>query len=243
MCIRAIFDDGSSASGAVLVGADGIGSVVRQQMHPGSLPVYRGYPAWRAVLPFDHSANKWGETWGKGARFGTVPLSQGRVYWFATANRPANTPPGDHRAELKRLFGQWHEPIPQLIAATPDEAMLYNDISDIEPLNSWVDGRAVLLGDAAHAMTPNMGQGACQAIEDALALADALQSQSSLAGALSAYENRRVAHTRRVVLRSRSIGRMGQLDSSLAVMLRDGMTRLIPSQMTLRGLDFVLKPD
>jgi len=132
-------------------------------MHPQSQPVYRGYPAWRGIPPFTHAHGIWGESWGRGTRFGIVPLSDERIYWFATANRPANTPPEDHHNALYELFGDWHTPIPALIYATPDSALLYNDIEDFEPLSTWIDGRVVLPGDAAHSMTPNMGQGACQA--------------------------------------------------------------------------------
>ncbi|MEO0598375.1 MAG: FAD-dependent monooxygenase, partial [Chloroflexota bacterium] len=191
--IEAIFEDDTQATADLLIGADGIGSGVRQQMRPTSQPIYRGYPAWRGIVKYDHAhvQGKWGETWGRGARFGIVPQSRGRVYWFATQNRPANTPPEHHKTTLETIFGAWHHPIPDLIRATPDDAILYHDIADIAPLSHWVDGRAVLLGDAAHAMTPNMGQGACQAIEDAMILAQALKQHPTLADALDAYQAKR----------------------------------------------------
>lgn len=241
--ICAVFDDGTSAEADVLVGADGIHSIVRGQMHPDSKPVYRGYPAWRAVLEFDHAqvGDRWGETWGRGARFGIVPLSRERIYWFATENRPANTPPANHKARLREVFGKWHDPIPALIQATPDDALLYNDIADLETLPNWVDGRAVLLGDAAHATTPNMGQGACQAIEDGQVLAQKLQRHPSIAAALDAFQQERLPHTHKVVTQSRTIGRVGQLENPLLVALRNTAVRAMPAQISLNQFDFALR--
>ncbi len=240
--IHVTFDDGTQASGDMLIGADGIHSRVRSQMFPASQPVYRGYASWRGVVHFDHRRinGMWGETWGQGARFGIVPLSEGRVYWFAPLNRPANSPPAHHRALLLKTFGNWHDPIPALLNETPDEALLYNDISDIEPLPGWIDGRAVLLGDAAHAMTPNMGQGACQAIEDAAALGSALERHSTYQEAFAAYERARLSHTRRVVMQSRRIGQLGQLENPLLAWVRDTFTRLLPSNLAVSQLGFVL---
>lgn len=238
----AMFKDGSYARGDILIGADGIHSLVRKQMHPDSQPVYRGYAAWRCVVDFPHDQVKgmWGESFGKGSRFGLVPLTNGRIYCYATANRPQNTPPDDHKATMLALFGNWHHPIKQVIQAMPDEEILYNDISDIEPLPYWVDGQTVLLGDAAHAMTPNMGQGACQAIEDGVILAQMLNKHATIKDALEAYQKVRIPHTRKVVLRSRSIGQMGQQTNPVIITVRNQLMRLIPSGITLNQLDFVL---
>lgn len=241
-CVRTYFADSTIVEADLLIGADGIRSAVRGQMHPEAQPVYRGYPAWRGVASFTHSHDIWGETWGRGARFGIVPLSEGRIYWFATANRPASTQPEDHHVALRELFGDWHAPIPDLLDATPGSALIYNDIEDIEPLSTWIDDRVVLLGDAAHAMTPNMGQGACQAIEDAVVLASAVSTTITLSDALAAYEIQRLPHTRRVMLRSRMLGSMGQLSHPVLVGLRNTFTRLTPPAVTLRGLDFVMAP-
>ena len=240
--ITASFEDGTQTSGDILIGADGIHSIVRQQMFPDAYPMFRGYAAWRAVLPFAHSRvnQMWGETWGRGARFGIVPLSDERVYWFAPVNRPQNSPFDDHKAALMEVYGNWHNPIPAIIDETPDDALLYNDIEDLDPLSTWIDGRAVLLGDAAHAMTPNMGQGACQAIEDAVALAEALRQYQHFEVAFDAYERKRLSHTRKVVMRSRKIGQMGQLSNPVLVKLRDTITRATPSSIALRQLDLVL---
>jgi len=104
--------------------------------------------------------------------FGTFPLVDGRVYCYASAFAPASQRHDDEAAELKRMFGGWHDPIPGLIGAISPDRVLHDDVYWIaEPLPAYHRGRVAILGDAAHAMTPHLGQGACQAIEDAVVLA------------------------------------------------------------------------
>ncbi len=159
-------------------------------------------------------ANGGGETWGRGRRFGFARLIDGRIYWYATANQPAGQG-GDHAAVVE-AFGDWHEPIPAILAGTPPENVLQNDIYDLAlPLVPFVQGRVVLLGDAAHAMTPNLGRGACSAIEDAGSLAKHL-------GSLAAYDEDRRRVTAQLVRRSRGVGRLGQVENPAVCAIRDG---------------------
>jgi len=175
------------------------------------------------------------ESWGRGSRFGLVAIDGDRLYWFATAN----TPPGGRDAGkegLIRRFADWHDPIPRVIEATPDEAILRTDISDREPAAKWSEGRVTLLGDAAHPMTPNLGQGGGQAMEDAVALDQALAAESDCANAFLSYESRRRARTARVVEESRRFGRVGQIENSLARAVRDFAMRVTPLSVTFRSL-------
>ena len=112
-----------------------------------------------------------GEWWGRGRRFGITPLPGDRVYWWATKNKPAGWRAGDERGYVAEAFRGWADPAPELLAATPSGAVLRNDIVDRPPTPVWASGRAVLIGDAAHPTTPNLGQGGCMAIEDAAVLA------------------------------------------------------------------------
>ena len=182
--VVARFANGREECGDLLVGADGLHSVVRAQLRGNGLPRYAGYTAWRAVVEPKEELLPWGtgfESWGRGARFGCAHIGDGRVYWFATANAPEGEkdgPPGDltgAKAKLLHLFSRWHRPVADLVEAAEEGTILRTDIYDREPLGErWGEGKVTLLGDAAHPMTPNLGQGACQAIEDAVVLARCL---------------------------------------------------------------------
>lgn len=229
--------DGQIAQGDLLIGADGLRSVVRAQIHGNTPPTYAGYTAWRGVTNFDHARLLPGESWGAGTRFGQVPLSNGRVYWFATSNAPAGQRSSDgEQAALLRLFQNWHAPIPALIAATDPAAILRNDIYDRPPLTSWGVGRVTLLGDAAHPMTPNLGQGACQALEDAAVLVRMLRETSDLPETLRRYEALRIQRTTPIVLQSRRIGAVGQWSNPLATRLRNGLLRVVPASARQRQI-------
>ncbi|HEX8981706.1 MAG TPA: FAD-dependent monooxygenase [Ktedonobacterales bacterium] len=245
--VRLRLSGGREATGDLLIGADGLRSVIRAQMFGAAEPRYAGYTAWRGIAHYalpagtEHDVT---ETWGAGKRFGVAPLTDGRVYWFGTLNTPEkmHSQPGELKRDLLALFGTCHAPAPALIEATDESAILRNDIYDRPPLATWSQGRVTLLGDAAHPMTPNMGQGACQAIEDAVVLADCLSAERSLASALHAYEARRLKRANAVVADSRRIGRMGQMEQRWALSARDAVFRALPSSVFLRQLQTVLKP-
>jgi 2-polyprenyl-6-methoxyphenol hydroxylase-like FAD-dependent oxidoreductase len=228
----------------IVIGADGLHSVVRQQLHGTVAPDYAGYTAWRGVAELDPREVAVGETWGKGIRFGQVPLTRGRVYWFAAANAAEGASSKDgERAELLRLFRGWHAPIESLIERTPDGRILRNDIYDRRPLTRWGAGRITLLGDAAHPMTPNLGQGACQAIEDAVVVARCLTRTIDPVAALVEYEALRRPRTEAIVRQSRRVGRIAQLANPVAVGIRDAIVRLVPARTQSAQLEPVIGYD
>lgn len=237
------FADGHSDRADLLIGADGIHSVIRKQLFPEVQLRYSGYTAWRGVVETneDESARVTLESWGKGARFGMVPIGKSRVYWYATANMPEGEilAAFERKEFLKQRFRDWHSPVEQLIEATPADAILHNDIHDFEPLEQWGRGRVALLGDAVHATTPNMGQGACMAIESAVVLARCLSRGASLEESLRQYESERKPRTAWITRESRKIGRLGQLENPLACSLRNLLVRLTPPAVLKKRLEIV----
>lgn len=235
--VQAHFSNGQTRRGDLLIGADGLHSQVRAQLHGAQPPTYAGYTAWRAVVPFDLRQLQVGESWGAGARFGQIPMPGGRVYWFATQNAAAgqSSPQGEKQALLE-IFGDWHAPIRALLEATPAAAILRNDIYDRPPLTRWGRGPITLLGDAAHPMTPNLGQGACQALEDAVVLAKALRSQADIPAALRRYEAARLPRTTWVVQQSRRVGAVGQWQHPVAVALRNTLVKQLLARFQYQQL-------
>jgi 2-polyprenyl-6-methoxyphenol hydroxylase-like FAD-dependent oxidoreductase len=237
--VTALFDGGAEAHGDLLIGADGLRSAVRAQMVGAGGLRYAGYTAWRGVAEFRLEPDEWFESWGRGERFGAGPLTRGRVYWYATANTPegAADAPNGRKRELLDRFQDWHAPTTALIEATEETAILRNDIYDRDPLPRWSEERVTLLGDAAHPTTPNIGQGACQALEDAVVLARSLSESADIAAAFRAYEARRLARTRAITMLSRRIGWMAQWQNPAACWLRDRLMASVPASLRRKQMD------
>jgi 2-polyprenyl-6-methoxyphenol hydroxylase-like FAD-dependent oxidoreductase len=226
---------GGQSRADVVVGADGLASVTRQSLWPGAPgPRYAGYTAWRVVtapVPVGEAS----ESWGRGERFGYAPLADGRIYCYAAANAPEGAP-GGGLAGLRARFGGWHDPIPALLEAAGVGAVLHHDLYELPPLASYTCGNVALAGDAAHAMTPNLGQGACQALEDAVVLGAVMASGEGL----GAYDRQRRPRTQMVTRRAHRIGVVAQWASPAAVAARNAALRLLPASSFARSLAPVL---
>lgn len=243
--VRVRLAGGGEAEADLLIGADGLRSAVRGQLIGDGQPDYRGFTAWRGEVPAGRvevepgSGRNW---WGRGGEFLAFPMTQGRLYWAGTANAPARAGPGPggHKQDVLERFAGWHPDIVSMVQATDAGAILRTDIYDRPPLRSWSRGRVTLLGDAAHPMTPSQGQGACQALEDAVELGRSFVGASAVGEAMAAYERARVRRANRVVTLSRQASRSIQSDNPLLCRVRDLAVRLLPPSALLRALDATL---
>jgi 2-polyprenyl-6-methoxyphenol hydroxylase-like FAD-dependent oxidoreductase len=166
-----------------------------------------------------------------------MPLLDGRTYWYAAANADEGLRNRDELEELRRRFGTWHEPIPTVLAHTRPKAVLRHDIYRLPKLDSYYRGSVVLLGDAAHAMTPNLGQGGGQALEDAIVLAAAISRTPDVATALAHYDHERRARTQAMSLAATRQLRFGQqLQNPIAIALRNTAVALTPDRVALLAL-------
>ena len=227
----------------LVVAADGIGSGVRPVLfpdHPGLR--YAGFTTWRLLTGPVNAPVPMAESWGRGTVFGVMPLAGGRVYCYAAAPAPPGARADDELAELVRLFGTWHEPIPDLLTMARRADVLRHDVAELAaPLPSFHRGRVALLGDAAHPMTPNLGQGACQALEDAAVVARlaAGTEPDAVGEMLARYTTARLSRTTDVVRWSRRAATMTTWAWPPAVAFRNTAMRLtgkLAPGAALRGL-------
>jgi len=238
------FSDGTQTQADYVIAADGIHSPIRKKLLPDSTPRYAGYTCWRAVIddvPAGFDFDETSETWGAGSRFGIVPLSERRVYWFACINAGPNDPRMRDFGidDLRAHFSHFHSPIPELLAMTQNNQLIWSDIMDLKPLTRFAFGNIVLMGDAAHATTPNLGQGACMAVEDAAILANCIEDYATPEEAFRQFEAKRIARTTRIVNNSWTLGKAAQLHNPLLVTLRNLAIRLTPPQFAEQQVRFI----
>lgn len=219
----------------LVVAADGIHSAVRRTLfpdHPGA--TYAGFTTWRVVIPVPGAEFASHETWGRGRIWGTHPLKDGRVYAYAAALAPAGEHVPDERAELLHRYGDWHDPIPAVLAAARPEDVLRHDVHHLaDPLPAFHRGRVALLGDAAHAMPPTLGQGGNQAIEDAIVLAHHCDD-------LAAYSAVRLPRTTGIARKAVAVGRLNMTPNRALMAVRNtaiAALSLTGPALFLRGFD------
>jgi len=242
------FEDGSTAEADFVIGADGIKSAVRKNIFGDVLLRYSGQTCWRGMakftLPTEKQFNSY-EMWGKqkGLRFGLVPTSENEVYYFTTyyTDRNGKDEPGQVKNKILKLYSVFGELPVQLIEATPEENIIRSDIYDFVPIKQWWKGRVALLGDAAHATTPNLGQGGCQAVEDGYIIGKCLKENSNPEKAFEQYQNIRYKKAVHVVNTSWNFGRLTNLGNPVMQSLRNGFLSMIPESTTIKQLDKILK--
>ena len=267
-CVISHFANGHVNESDFLIAADGIHSRVRVQLIDDKSPTYRGYTVWRGISstpPKSIPPSTAIEIQGRGKRFGLGPVGQGRIGWWASANAANTSPkaeertgdrttwkqgesipsqrPQDTQRELLRLFEGWHRPAIQLIESTPSHAILKTGAFDRPANKKWGERRMTLLGDAIHPTTPNLGQGGCMAIEDAMVLARCFQQYGAEEKALRTYERHRYRRTTAVTRYSRLYGAIGQLEDIWTRGLRKASLSLIPETLACRIIRIVFDYD
>jgi len=229
------FADGTSEEGDLLIGADGVRSAVRAQLLGPQPPDYTGYIAWRGhaeLGPDQFPPGTFQALFGQGTRFTYYDIAPGVVHWMSVADGPQGGrdegTPEETLDMLRARHAGWADPrVRQILDATVPSSILRGDVLDRKPDSVWGSDRVTLLGDAAHAMSFNIGQGACQAIEDGLVLAGHLTTPGlGVTGALRAYEAERKERTRPMQLLAHRIGVLGSLQNPAAVWLRDRVMSL-----------------
>jgi FAD-dependent urate hydroxylase len=240
--VVATIADGTEERADLLVGADGVNSIVRAVVTDARLR-FAGYTAWRGISGVPVEPGRMSESWGIGERFGLIDIGRSRTYWFATKNAPEGQPdePSGHKAEILRRFSAWHAPIAAIAGATREADILRHDIYYLQSVERWSRGRVTLLGDAAHATTPGIGQGAAQAIEDAVVLVDSLARHAEPVAALADYESIRRPRTDAVLRQSVRVDRVAQLASPLGCRLRNAVVRRVPERARRPGFEAILR--
>ncbi|WP_207430992.1 FAD-dependent monooxygenase [Sabulibacter ruber] len=240
------FQDGTQTTFDYLLVADGIHSAIRQQLLPASAPRYAGYTCWRAIIENPGLESLYAsETWGKAGRVGWSPLKGNKIYWFACINSPQNNPAMKAMGveDLHRHFAHYHYPLPELFRHTKPEQLLWHDLYDIAPLSKFAFPNLLLLGDAGHATTPNMGQGACQAVEDAIVFADELQKDFDFNQAAQRFEKRRMPRTHWITRQSRLLGDVAQSQNQVYIKVRNFALRHLPTWVNDKQLEKVYSVD
>lgn len=208
------FSNGTVIKPDLLVGADGINSVVRQNLIGDGFPNFVDRVSWRAVIKYDHKLLSPNTatffTAADGQNFLLVDVGEGYTFWSANMRSIddfVNRRDTDAKTRVLERFAQWVEPVGEIIAATPAEDIVERPLCDRVPLQYWSKGRVTLLGDAAHPVVPSLGQGANMAFEDAYKLAECLDRASNPAAAFAAYEQSRIPRTTTIYDRSADVGR------------------------------------
>ncbi|MFE3627237.1 FAD-dependent monooxygenase [Streptomyces goshikiensis] len=239
--VTARFEDGRSASGDILIGADGFNSCIRRHLVGPEQAKDSGYLFRLGIVPFRHRHLTTGAVrhyWGSGQRFGLIDIGKGRCYWWAAMSTPEDTPAPSRVKELLRLaYGDWADEVRAVIDATPQADILTVPSRDRAFLERWGDGPVTLLGDAAHPMLTTLAQGAGMAMEDAVVLARTLaepMTGDDPARALRAYEERRRDRTRAMVAGSRRMSELTQGATPRSRLVRNAYFRFVPRRVLVR---------
>jgi len=236
------FADGSEHETEYLIVADGIHSVGRNKLLPHAGHRFAGQTCWRCVIADPELVlNESFETWGRQGRFGLGPLPDHKFYWYASLNAKQNESAYKHFGirDLQKIFNQFHSPIPEVLATSTDADLIWSDIMDVKPISNFAFDRVVLIGDAAHPTTPNLGQGGAMAIEDAVILAAELKKEPDVHLAFLNFEKRRLPRTQKIVNESWRVGKISQLENRTMVAVRNWVMTRMSASVNKKQLKFL----
>lgn len=247
--VIAVFDDGTTVETDFLINADGIKSNARLQLLSSLNLRYSGQTCWRFTttfnLPKDEQDNMY-EVWAnsKGLRVGYSKIDEKRVYVFITnsENQVGKDNVLTIKTDLLKLCEPFTTTIKQLINSVDGNEIIRTDLFDFKPISKWTDRRVVLIGDAAHATTLNLGQGACQAIEDAFVIAEQLSANNDIITSLKTFQNKRINKTTFITNTSWQFAQMANT-SGFGKMIIKQILRSTPDFITSRQLDKIYSID
>ena len=230
------FEDNSTIESEIVIGADGIKSVVRNQLFSENTIRNANQNCWRGICEIDlpeNYHNELNEARGKGKRFGFVKISDKKVYWYALTNKT------NASNNLFETFKDFHADILKIISETPTEQIITSEILDLKPIEKWQAENVCLIGDAAHATTPNLGQGACQAIEDAYVIGQLLDEGISIDNSFLKYETIRMKKAHTIVNTSWTLGKLAHIENSFGVKIRNLIMKKMPKSANKKQMDMI----
>lgn len=235
------FEDGAHHTAEIVIGADGIHSAVRKsifdntELRDAEQVCWRGISNAKIDKKYKEELN---EIWGKGNRFGFVHITNDKIYWFALIDKK------DFKSkdvDLTTIFSDYHQTVKDIIKGTPKDEILCNEIWDLKPIDKWYKGNVCLLGDSGHATTPNMGQGAVQAIESAMALSICLKEEANVTDAFKKYQSIRYKKANHIIKTSWMIGKLAQSNNSIVCGMRNFITKITPNFITQKQSEKIFK--
>lgn len=236
------FENGKKINSKITLGADGLNSTVRGFLFPTTRIRNAFQVCWRGTvnhtLP-EKFKNELNEAWGKGNRLGFVQIGSNEVYWYASKTFKKSA--SEHSVDkLPDFFSGYDHIIQSIISKTPIEKIHTATIADLAPIKKWYKNNTCLIGDAAHATTPNMGQGACQAIEDAYILAECL-SKFNGNEAFSTFQKLRMLKVNSIINTSWRIGKIAHWKNPIATGLRDQLIKITPNRINKKQSQQIFK--
>ena len=247
--VIAEFEDGTTVETDFIINAAGLKSNAREKIHPDSTLRYSGQTCWRFVTDFDLPKaveSEMYEIWSneKGLRAAYSKINDKQVYGYITNYQSSGEPDNKQtvKTDLLKLCSDFPAIIKDLIESCNKNEIIKTDLFDFKPISQWTDGKLALLGDAAHATTPNLGQGACQAIEDAYVIAEQLSQTDEISEAFKNYQLKRIEKATYITNMSWQFAQLTNTSGFTKFLIKN-IIRLTPEFISNKQLDRIYSLD